>query len=122
MAKIQIPFREDMAIKSIIGRKTGTSRNTRYGDPGDEFELKGVEFRLKKVTKQYLNTIASARYSEEGFDSPQEFMDIWVELHPRAGWEPHKRVWFHEYERITDLSTMPDEFLQSLEKYQEGRE
>ena len=96
--KVSIPFRDDMAQEAIDGRKTCTSRNKKCGEPGDDFEIGEHLFILTSVTRQYLNTIASSRFKEEGFDSPEAFMDAWAELHPRNGWEPHKQVWLHEFE------------------------
>ena len=96
--EISILFRGDMKDAVLQGDKTCTSRNKKYGEPGDYFYIDGYRFILVGVTKQYLNTIASARYKQEGCDSPEAFMDAWAELHPRNGWEPHKQVWLHEFE------------------------
>ncbi len=99
MTRIEIPFRYDMAEAAIAGNKSATSRNVKYGEPGDTFLVWGTEFVLINVTPQYLNTVAEARYREEGFDSPGAFIQVWKELHPVNGWEPHKRIWFHEFKR-----------------------
>jgi len=98
--QIDIPFRDDMVKAALEGRKTCTSRNKNYGRPGDRFLIAGVEFELTNVTLQYLNTVAEVRFKEEGFDSPAAFIECWKELHPVNGWEPHKRVWFHEFRKV----------------------
>ena len=100
MSEISIPFRDDMAKAALEGKKNCTSRNKKYGEAGDVFEIQGVGFVLTSVTYHYLNTIADVRYKQEGFDSPDAFIACWKELHPRNGWEPHKQVWLHEFKRI----------------------
>ena len=100
MTQVDIPFRDDMAKAALEGRKTSTSRNKCYGKVGDIFLISACLFELTDVTPQYLSTVAEVRFTEEGFDSPAAFIGCWKELHPRNGWEPHKRIWFHEFRKV----------------------
>jgi hypothetical protein len=99
-SEISIPFRDDMSKAIIMGNKTATSRNKRYGKPGDIFEVEGFYFELIRVSHQYLDDVARSHWAQEGVSSEQEFIELWKEIHPRTGWEPDKPVWFHEFRRI----------------------
>jgi hypothetical protein len=89
-----------MQERSLSGRKTGTSRNQKYGDTGDSFEIRGVLFEIIKTSRVTLEFVAKSKYREEGFNSPEEFINIWKKIHYKLGWTPDKLVWFHEYKRV----------------------
>jgi len=102
MSIIHIPFRDDMQERSLSGRKTATSRNQKYGDVGDIFRIRDGEFELIKVSRYTLEFVAKSKYRDEGFNSPEEFINIWKEIHYKLGWTPEKLIWFHEYRRMNN--------------------
>lgn len=97
---VEIPFRDDMKKASIEGRKCCTSRNSKYGKPGDTFMIDGQLFVIKKISKMKLDWMHHRYYKEEGFDSPEAFRSVWVELHPTKAYDPEQRVWTHWYEKV----------------------
>ncbi len=103
MAEIEIPFKPEMALAVIEGRKYCTSRNKEYGGQGDTFWVEAEGRRAKCVllgcTKLPLYFVSPVLYDLEGLDSPKDFEDIWKEIHPREGWTPMKWVWVHWFQR-----------------------
>lgn len=97
MVLIAIPFHEDMAQAALEGRKCCTSRNQKYGKPGDVFLIRGKEFVLNEIYEEKLLIVSEVLYEMEGFLSPQGFIDKWVSIHPRLGWTPDKVVWVHVF-------------------------
>jgi hypothetical protein len=102
MSIISIPFRDDMQERSLSGRKTATSRNIKYGDVGDIFKIRTGEFEIVKVSRLKLKVVAETKYYEEGFNTPEEFISIWKQIHYKLGWTPEKLIWFHEYRRMNN--------------------
>ena len=100
MAKIDIPFRDDFKGLMLRDLKTCTSRNKRYGDPGDTFEAFGATFKLTQQDRWALKNVALVLYREEGCTSPDHFIAVWKKIHPRAGWTPEKLVWVHYFKRV----------------------
>lgn len=92
---VDIPFSPEMRLATIEGRKLCTSRNKRYGGPGDHFTLDGSIYRILDVQVWKLKDVAAKLYRLEGFDTPQQFIDIWNKLHYMRGWEPDKEVFVH---------------------------
>lgn len=86
------------AMKSRI--KRCTSRNKRYGEPGDTFKKWGAEFELTDVKHFTLHLVADMYYESEGFDRPSEFIKCWEKLHPKKGYEPNKQVWVHFFRKV----------------------
>ena len=95
---IEIPFHADMAKAVKMGKKDCTSRNKKYGEPGDAFYIEGKVYVLTRVHRVELKAVAQHLYDREGFSSPEEFTEYWKMLHPRNGWEPERQVWLHEFE------------------------
>lgn len=90
-----------MAKAALDGRKVCTSRNKRYGEPGDTFPIEGVEFRLFATECVCLNRVAYCFYRQEGFDSPEGFIAKWNEIHPRVGYEEEHMVWLHWFAAVS---------------------
>ena len=82
------------------GDKTCTSRNKRYGQAGDRFEAFGHTFELTKVERMRLKDVRDMLYKQEGCQSPKEFYDIWVKLHPRKGFIAEQLVWVHYFRKV----------------------
>jgi hypothetical protein len=101
MADISIPFRPDMIQAIRAGNKICTSRSKRYGSPGDVFSLDGKLYRLVSVHRFALYFVANFLYIEEGVSSPAEFVRLWEEIHPVAGYEPNKVVCTHFFEEVS---------------------
>ena len=95
---ITIPFSDRFSGRLLDGTKTMTARNTRYGNPGDSFYAFGARFVLTKVERAELG-VAKANWKDEGCDSPEHFVQVWKELHPRRPFDPTHRVWLHHFER-----------------------
>lgn len=96
----RLPFTPEMTAAILEGRKTATSRTSRYGTAGDVVESPAGPLLLLWVRRLPLEQIANEHHELEGFDTPEGFRDIWIRLHQRAGWRPAEKVWFHRFERV----------------------
>lgn len=104
MAHIEIPFREDMRQAIADGAKSCTSRNKRYGEIGDTFEVDGRAYRLTSVRRYSLGAVAARLFALEGTYSAKDFERLWVEIHPRKGWDPEQLVWTHFFEEVSAVA------------------
>ena len=104
MKSINIPFSAEWEIKMIAGKKTATSRNKRYGYPGDCFEAFGRQFILTEVYLLTLGSVAYNHYLEEGCNSNFEFQKVWKKLHPRKGFCSDHKVYFHKFKLQSDIA------------------
>lgn len=106
MAKIEIPFNDWSKGRLLTGYKMATTRNKKYGYIGDTFEvdLSSVIdedrgpfklFELVAVFPLMLRKVAYDLFFIEGASSPTEFIEVWKDIHPEAGWTPGKMVWVH---------------------------
>ena len=100
MTIIEIPFNGWSLERLRDGRKTATSRNKLYGVSGDTFTIDNMDFEFRTTYKKQLLDIAENHFKEEGAKSQQEFIDVWVELHPKKGFVPNQKVYFHTFKRI----------------------
>ena len=98
MSEVSIPFREDMTRAVLDGFKFCTSRTKCYGNPGDTFVLEGRTFLIKYVMHATLEYVANNLYGREGTASPEAFVALWNEIHPRRGFDPSQKVWVHFFE------------------------
>lgn len=94
------PFAEDMQQASLEGKKECTSRNHKYGEVGDTFDINGVRFEITKVIRPSLEYVKKNLCTQEGFDTPEDFEKKWVQLHPRKGWNGAQLVWCHFYKKV----------------------
>ena len=100
MGVIEIPF-NGWSIKLLLsGNKTATSRNKRYGRKGDVFHVQNMVFEIESIEYLKLVTVAFTHYKDEGATGSQEFIDVWTELHPKVGFIPSQKVYFHKFRRI----------------------
>lgn len=95
-----IPFRNDFRAALETGAKTATTRTGRYGEEGDTFNAFGMTFVLTDVRKVELGYVARYFHQREGTKSPEEFIRIWREIHPRAGFRPKTIVYLHLFRRV----------------------
>ena len=98
--EIDIPFLDQFKEPMLKGIKTVTSRNKIYGDTGDRFKKWGMVFELRWIEKIPLVVVACHWYKEEGFNSTDEFIEIWKNLHPRKGFDPDHLVYMHKFHRL----------------------
>ena len=98
--EVDIPFKEQFEESMLSGDKVCTSRNKKYGSSKDVFQRFGAHFMLVAIPKLPLKTVAFFLYKEEGFSSPEEFIDIWKKLHPRKGYDPEQLVFVHFFIRV----------------------
>jgi len=102
MTMIIIPFRKDMRDKVLAGEKIATTRKTKYGFPGDTFMVGKVMCRITEVKKLKLVSVAKDWFKEEGFKTPEEFVEVWVDIHPRIGYSPDRIVFLHLFELVKE--------------------
>ena len=95
--RINIPFMPEWEQLMLTGKKSATSRTKRYGYPDDYFEAFGRQFILTEVYRIPLSHVAYYYYLDEGCNSDFEFKKIWERLHPRKGFDPEQKVYFHRF-------------------------
>lgn len=100
MAARVIAFRDDFRDALCSGAKTMTTRTARHAEPGDTFQAFGADFEVLRVLRTTLAVVKLAYWREEGTASPVEFERIWRAIHPRAGFDPAKTVYLHEFRRV----------------------
>ena len=100
MSVIEIPFNDWSTERLLSGNKTATSRNKKYGRKGDVFHVQDVSFEIDSIEYLKLVTVAFTHYKEEGATGSQEFINVWTELHPKVGFVPSHKVYFHKFRMI----------------------
>ncbi len=97
-----VPFNSWSKERLDMGSKVATSRNKRYGDMGDYFEVDfGNRSRIYKITHVVevpLSVVKQFFWREEGCNSSKEFVEVWEDIHPRKGFVPDQEVWLHLFE------------------------
>lgn len=102
-----LPFRPDFCSDILTDRKRATSRNKRYGDPGHIINTPAGPVRLLWVERVSLGFVAAEFFADEGFETPADFVEVWNEIHPRAGFDPEAKVWLHLFERVERPVSLP---------------
>jgi hypothetical protein len=92
----KVPFKEFMKTKLIFGKKTATSRNRKLGEVGDFFIVYGRKYEFIQIKKLVLCQVADFYFKEEGFDTPDEFIAYWKDLH-RKHYKGDQIVYFHRF-------------------------
>lgn len=97
--KINLPLQPEFKVAMLSDKKTATTRTRRFGYPSDWFEAFGRVFVLTEVYPTFLDVVVSLHYVEEGFNSPQEFIEFWDRLHPNVTYlqRPSRAVYFHRF-------------------------
>lgn len=96
---VRIPFLERFRKPLLSGDKVCTARTKVYGKTGDFFTAFGATFCIVVVEKVKLETVAEL-YNWEGFKSMVEFIQCWVHLHPRRGFDRNQKVWLHLFKKV----------------------
>lgn len=94
---VKIPFLARWITLLISGQKICTARTRRFGDVGDEFVAFGHKFRIESLTQTPLRVVRDTFYEDEGCTTPQEFEEVWCQIHPRAGFREEQLVWLHSF-------------------------
>lgn len=113
MSKVYIPFNKWSRDRLRSGVKIATSRIKQFGRPRDIFLVDGRKYIIVSVEKISLGLIAAEHYKEEGADSPQEFIDVWIELHPKKRFYPNQIVHFHRFKLLEEAQVQA-----TLERYE----
>lgn len=98
--KLNIPFIPFFAGSMLSGHKTVTSRTKRYGKEGDTFQAFGATFKIIRIRKFSLKTIANYFYGSEGCTCPEHFKLIWRHIHPGRGFDPQQKVYAHFFIKV----------------------
>jgi len=104
MSEIKIPFNDWSKERLESCSKIATTRTKRYGEIGDtflvDFDVTMEEYELLAVFPLTLGDVAYYLYHIEGAKSPDEFKQVWCDIHKRMGFETDRIVYvhlFHEY-------------------------
>ncbi len=100
MTKIIIPFKKWNREKVALNLIRCTTRTHRAGKPGDNFFIGATEFVLTDVLETTLRIVARDFWQEEGAESPEEFIKVWVGLHPINKWKPEQKVYLHWFAEL----------------------
>jgi len=89
----------------LKGGKHMSRRFRKWGDEGDVFRVKGKAFRFVRVTRLRVGDITDEDIRKEGYQTKEEFEQMWVKSHPKsvsAGKKlsPDDLCWCHEYEPV----------------------
>ena len=89
----------------LKGGKHMSRRFRKWGDEGDVFRVKGKAFRFVRVTRLRVGDITDDDIRKEGYETKEEFEQMWVKSHPKsvsAGKKlsPDDLCWCHEYEPV----------------------
>jgi uncharacterized protein YqfB (UPF0267 family) len=99
MTEVRIPFLPKFREPMLADIKTVTSRTKTYGRTGDTFPAFGATFEILDVLTVLLGEVAEEWYKEEGFKTPEEFIQCWWEIHPKKGYDPEQPVRLHIFKR-----------------------
>ena len=95
-----IPFLPEFREAVRSGRKTMTTRTKPYGKAGDVLQGPDCHLLLVEVNKTRLAIVANFCFTQEGFDSTEDFETAWAGLHPKRGYQPNQEVWLHRFEVV----------------------
>lgn len=105
MTEVKIPFNLWSQEKLLWELKKATSRYKKYAEVGDTFIMQTKEYYINLVVKLPLWFIRNYLYESEGCKTPEEFENIWIEIHPKRGFRLNDIVWYHHF-TIDDRKTL----------------
>lgn len=102
MKIINIPYNNWSIGKFRYRVKTATTRSKRYGEIGDIHSVVGLSLWLETIYQARVTLGFVARYfwRHEGAISEEDFIKVWVEIHPKKGFDPNQKVWLHLFREI----------------------
>ena len=92
-----VNFRERFKEPMLAGVKTCTSRSYPVASVGDKFFRWGRWFTVTAVEQWKLGQVKELKWREEGCNSPEEFQQIWSEIHYIKGFVPSQLVYLHTF-------------------------
>lgn len=99
--KVRLPCLPRWREKMLSGVKVCTSRREQCGDVGDTFVVFGVTFEITDVVPETLLVVSRDLYIAEGCESPEEFVEVWAQLHPYKGFVPKQTVYVHWFRKVS---------------------
>ena len=100
MTQIKIPFNAWSKSRFITHGKSATSRTKIYGKIGDTFEVDGKIYELTDIQAQKLYIVANVYFNREGCNSPEEFIDVWNDIHPKKKYNSEAVVYLHLFRLV----------------------
>ena len=111
--KIYVGFSKAMKAAIFGGHKSSTTRGRKFLRVHDYFVVGNKKCTVYKVFEAKLETIAKNYYREEGFISPQKFIDYYLEMKDhynqrrcngigKSVYNPTEKVWIHFFE-VTEM-------------------
>ena len=97
-----IPFLPEFREAVRSGLKTMTTRTKPYGKAGDLLQGPDCRLLLIAVDETRLALVANFCFSQEGFDSTEDFETAWAKIHPRRGYQPNQEVWLHRFQVVPE--------------------
>jgi uncharacterized protein YqfB (UPF0267 family) len=109
---ITIAFAPKLHLPIRTGSKTKTARTKAYGSRGDVLRVQKSDppmfLRVLHVHRVKLQSVAMLHFRQEGFSSPEGFIEAWNEIHPRTRYRPETLVYLHTFEVTEEpLPTCP---------------
>jgi len=100
MTLVYIPFSSQFKEAMLSGKKHMTTRTKRYGQVVDVFDAFGATFLILAVEKRELSNVAVYHFKDEGFDCMSDFVNCWIKIHPRKGFDGDQKVWIHRFRKL----------------------
>lgn len=97
---ITMPFKTYWKAHLISGRKTCTTRVSKYGNIGDTFIAFGAKFVITDLKHTTLQDVRDNYHTKEGCVTPLVFEAAWCSIHPLARFKPELKVWLHFFEKV----------------------
>jgi len=94
-----MPFRRAFEDAIKTGKKTATTRNRPYGEPGAVLSTEWGDIRLLSVEQWKLGDVKRELWREEGCVNAEHFESVWRSIH-RGHWSADTVAWVHRFEFI----------------------
>lgn len=92
---VNIPFNKWSKERLNTNGKCCTSRTRQYGIDGDVFVVEGVIYEMVTYQLFPLWFVKEFLWKLEGANSPEEFEQVWNEIHPIKKFDPNQIVGVH---------------------------
>lgn len=89
-------------VRMESGQKTCMICYVTKGIPGQCFRYFDRLYVILWIQERSLREVAEYLFLQEGCNSPEEFKEAWVRLHPKTPWVPTKRVIAHHFMRLDE--------------------
>lgn len=96
--EVDFPFNDWSKDRMAKGLKKMTSRTSRHAQIGDTFKCVEKTWLVVGVGWVKLGYVAKYCYALEGAMTPQEFIDVWNQIHPKKKFDPEEEVCAHFFE------------------------